>query len=993
MALQDAAVQSATSLMAVVNEMLKSPQLSSYISSQHALRSPTLKRARSNTAPTTPMVEAPTREPAELPGSAPQWPRSASVGPYSMDGRSTYSAAASSSASAMGRSIERPHSSQDSGYGSTYARRSTDVSRSGMSHYSSSENMSRSKMSSPYKQRSYGDGFGTGDNTLIGLSSIADTTFINRPADNNKTPCLTPVPYSANTYTASNHEPLRTDGSMTVATIPPDSRDHDAENALITQVSTMRAVHEAHIESLKEAHERELDSFRAYLAFLEQRRPTGTAAATPRPPSTKPPTCETPEPDTAALPPSEGLSSATSHQSFDTALEVQPLSRSGSPYHGDAATEIEALRRKLSLFRKAHADGTDVRRERDLLRETAENAARRHAQLKELLRKAKDNDKTLRGAIADLEGRLEAANNARTDLLEGLDDAMGKLARLSAREDELLRDREELSTRLFYADPSWDGLVLGRTVATPEGADAATEALREEIRNLRAAALEKDARIAELEARPVDMVAQQLLTPTVTPPPPAAAPRPPMSNACTQTEDLGDAQEKELIAARRATVSSVLENILEREVREAQAKLAQVEGERDRLDALLHTELRRQLRQAAKNATSITPQIATETAAATAERMASLRHTSTASVVTAVNTAAAPEGAAAALEKELEHCVAEIIMYKLDIKGYKKDLRRANAEITDLRQSVAAAAASHNAGSGGGNRPPTPDSGGLPRAVEEEKVSSGHRHRHHHHHHRHHHSCQHHRDHKKATLSPSVVAAATASNFSSSSATLSPTGGGKPRSRPRPATIDHGLGISLLPTPSPSPRGGIVHLSASAPAKSPSALAAVPDHNDRVPAAVPTIGPVPATPRTGVQKRLPRAPAPSPPPAVAAALSPAASASLAALTQAAADVGYTVSPISPVSAVTAVETATTAATAAAAPRAKVSPIPPRIARVETMRSLSESILSSYAKRGDEMSPAMGPAEGGGEGAMMSELEGSTPPLPPVAAGVGRAVVV
>ena len=43
------------------------------------------------------------------------------------------------------------------------------------------------------------------------------------------------------------------------------------------------------------------------------------------------------------------------------------------------------------------------------------------------------------------------------------------------------------------------------------------------------------------------------------------------------------------------------------------------------------------------------------------------------------------EDAVIELGRELEHCLKEIVLYKLDIKGYKKDLKKAHAQIEDLQ--------------------------------------------------------------------------------------------------------------------------------------------------------------------------------------------------------------------------------------------------------------------------------------------------------------------
>ncbi|KAF2768567.1 hypothetical protein EJ03DRAFT_117827 [Teratosphaeria nubilosa] len=67
-ALQSAAVQSATSLLAVMNEVLRSPHIAGHLSAQYCAP-PAHGRPRSHTVPSTPLVEAPFVEPVELHGS------------------------------------------------------------------------------------------------------------------------------------------------------------------------------------------------------------------------------------------------------------------------------------------------------------------------------------------------------------------------------------------------------------------------------------------------------------------------------------------------------------------------------------------------------------------------------------------------------------------------------------------------------------------------------------------------------------------------------------------------------------------------------------------------------------------------------------------------------------------------------------------------------------------------------------------------------------
>ena len=112
-ALHDAAVQSATSLMAVMSDMLRSPPLSAHIfgpDNSDRLK-PMPSRPRSHTAPPTPLVEAPTVEPAELPGSFPK-EKEPYLPLYQSDDRKNRDAfVCSPTRASLGAPIIRPHSS------------------------------------------------------------------------------------------------------------------------------------------------------------------------------------------------------------------------------------------------------------------------------------------------------------------------------------------------------------------------------------------------------------------------------------------------------------------------------------------------------------------------------------------------------------------------------------------------------------------------------------------------------------------------------------------------------------------------------------------------------------------------------------------------------------------------------------------------------------------------------------------------------------------
>lgn len=143
----------------------------------------------------------------------------------------------------------------------------------------------------------------------------------------------------------------------------------------------MRSAHGAHLGSLKDAHEREIESHRSYISFLEKRRGIQQVQAWS---SKQVLTIDTSHSTPKGAELTSADASATTLQSWGSSLESQKRTSQ------EATAENEALKRKLSLCRKAVAESGDVRRERDQLRDAAERSDRRIVQLKDTVRKAKD---------------------------------------------------------------------------------------------------------------------------------------------------------------------------------------------------------------------------------------------------------------------------------------------------------------------------------------------------------------------------------------------------------------------------------------------------------------------------------------------------------------------------------------------------------------------------------------------------------------------------
>ena len=626
--------------MAVMNDMLRSPPLSARFFAQtppDALQ-PMHGRPRSRTVPSTPLVEAPMGEPVELPGSFPL-EKKPSIAHFSLDGqRQAYLFAQPVANASTGASIIRPHSSpQEATHPISYDHDESTPRISPRSNLlSPSQASPRSKSASP--QRTLGISLfnDSGEDTLVASDSNTLRLATKRPTlstlldDALKTESLPP---SASTSRAASSNAIpRLNSTQNAQQALDQSQEVDTEAILMEQIASLRAAHDAHICSLKEAHEKELASHRSYVAFLESRRGLPfTSIGEGKQPLTI---------DTSHAParPGELLTSdtsATTLHSFELSLENQKRASV------EASQGVEALKRKLSLCRKAQADAVDIRRERDQLRDAVGRSDRRILQLKDIVRKAKENEKAMKNATADLEARLVLANNERTDVLEGYHEACTQIQGLYKREKELkeelesLRIREGQSQSADHVRNSISPVNIestrnNRTISEP-GAGVAkdSDALMQQVEHLRRTIASRDAHIRRLE----EVVAAH-------------------SNERQTSADSS-------IAAPSPSLSE-----LRHSLEEHKQMLAAAKADSERYNSLLHHELRRQSRSAAEKTHSNTPRIEAEAFVVAGERMVRLKAQSKSSTGEGTSGDAQAEPLTALLERELEHCIKEIIMYK-----------------------------------------------------------------------------------------------------------------------------------------------------------------------------------------------------------------------------------------------------------------------------------------------------------------------------------------
>lgn len=367
------------------------------------------------------------------------------------------------------------------------------------------------------------------------------------------------------------------------------------------------------------------------------------------------------------------------HLTIDTShatnKDASLLSSDASATNSMQSFEL-TLEKQKRASSEAAAEAQKLRRERDQLKDSLERNERRVSQLRGIVRKAKENENALKNAISGLEASLLAANNERLDVLEGFHEACEQLRIIG-------KQRDDYRSRLSSTGPVTTPDQKPPPQKDPQEIMQRTTSLRRDILlqkvdELRQTLSERAMRIEELERQ--------------------------VSNARPADNDSQD-DTKAAMEAR---------------LKQREQQLAAAQADRDRYDSLLHSELRRQSRLAAPKAHTATPQLETQALSAMRERLNALKDTSNVSSTTASEEPLRTS----TLEKELEFCFREIIMYKLDIKGYKKDLKLANVEIDMLRSQQQAKSSS------GERVQPAPGSGVSSRttdamSVQQRASSSG----------------------------------------------------------------------------------------------------------------------------------------------------------------------------------------------------------------------------------------------------------------------------
>ncbi|KAK5014131.1 hypothetical protein LTR39_003301, partial [Cryomyces antarcticus] len=437
--LHDAAVSSMTNLLAVVNDVMRSPRVSA------ATRSPFLKplpgRPRSHTAPPTPLYECGATEIAELPGSLLLENQG-----YPMRCRTSWTRVAvepektpPGACSSLG--LQRPHTSPHENRDGSLQHDNSLEEHDALVTESATANVDHL---SPLSRGS-GIRRRTEDYTRPRTSrTSSNESQKHRQNDQKLARPLLGVSQSCPSQQPPS-EGVRGDSDPKFLQVKAPSDQIDELRATINardqtismlsaQFMNLRTSQEAHIASLKDTHAKELASIKTYTEILEESHHSSQDSGQDLGRLTL---------DTTYT--SDNLShhrmtdlSAVSSCSSQTALENAKRSSQ------ESAAEIEALGQSKSKSLEHNAEFKALYRERNHARKTLEATEHRLCAVAHNLSRVQQSEKALRDKAESLGERLEAANAQKTDVLEANHKLREKLEKSEDRE-RALREKIELS--------------------------------------------------------------------------------------------------------------------------------------------------------------------------------------------------------------------------------------------------------------------------------------------------------------------------------------------------------------------------------------------------------------------------------------------------------------------------------------------------------------------------------------------------------------------
>ncbi|KAF2175593.1 hypothetical protein K469DRAFT_702118 [Zopfia rhizophila CBS 207.26] len=689
-------VSSASNLLAVVNDMLRSPAMSASVCPGSAeIHKPLPSRPRSISLPSTPELL-----PAELPGSIlldnqglPSPPVAGSATHSTM--RSVRSGNSLSSSAASKPSPSKAHTwvpQHKKSLSEVSLQRGSKSRPNLISPSSTDSKITTCSVSTNGGQTSSSDSMKAqvGAEKALQLSPliVEGKTWRKTGAEtsNRRDELGTPTPTSTRSKRIEELKATITAQDNTISTLQ-------------AQFSSLRTSHESHIGSLTEAHAKEIATLKTYTRVLEEQQSQRTLhhassnhllllldTTEPQSPNRE-----------QSLQNTAGSTSATSIKSFQSALEQQTR----SPHPSRDSPEMENLKRKLSSAKRPETGNRDTILQ---LNQYKQNNAALSKQIESLMAKLNDSkkaertlqktmlewqekveqlsksEKALQNTVDNLEQRLEMANIEKVDVQEQLFNLQHQRSPF-----DLTRSRLQVTTTSptgrQSAHTSMSTVFSSGAAGSPtnhanESQEPTTlAAFITHIERLQDQIKQKDSRITELEQENEHLELNFSVL---------ARDHKEVSKANDRLELHSDIQARLLKKTKETDIhiEQLRTAIIEREsiIGEKEKSLRMAERQLEHHKLLLHAEIRRHATMSLLADVHVDPLPDLTSLASkddidrwTERLQKRLKKTKSNADGDSSNDLKAQIDD---LRREVDFYVREIIYYKLDIKGYKSDIKK-----------------------------------------------------------------------------------------------------------------------------------------------------------------------------------------------------------------------------------------------------------------------------------------------------------------------------
>jgi chromosome segregation ATPase len=345
------------------------------------------------------------------------------------------------------------------------------------------------------------------------------------------------------------------------------------------------------------------------------------------------------------------------------------------------AFENDTLKRELSFARKQMAESVAIRQQRDKYERSLKDVQKNIDSALDRVRISRNNEQVAQNKVYALQARLDDANMQKVDVLENQQGLRDKLRQM---EKEMAALQEEVTTLRKRPEQS----LLEEAQGNIRKAEVTNKHLAEQVHAVDGRT-DLPAVVADLSFKLEDMERKMKLKDSH------------IAELLQQGQDTApDMQELEqhraivqslketherLSRDRENSITKMLD--MERQVQEYERASRNAQAERDQFRQLLYAEFRRaaiEVHNRQNPATSLLDQKVNLDAAINEVRAKAQHYIAHQTAQQGKEDKSDPHQRVKELEQEVEYHVKDIVLYKLDVKGYKKDLKRAQAKIQQL---------------------------------------------------------------------------------------------------------------------------------------------------------------------------------------------------------------------------------------------------------------------------------------------------------------------